>query len=118
MIKTRIIELVVTPGDPTPTERPRGYCMLGEPIMERKVPEPNPNGKMPVPMLIQIEGKRYYVIGFSWDITTVSESEDNPPPAIYILIVQAVPEPSRIVTANANDLKKIEAMVPKPGRVN
>lgn len=116
-MKTRVVEIIPNPdGSGLHTENQLGYADLPVPPINAPPPVPGPGERGPQPILISIDNDRFYVIGYSYDITT--GAEDNPPPADYVLIVQRVPKPSQILRVGADALDKVRAMVPEPGSVN
>lgn len=115
MLKTRIIEVLPQPAPFPPKENVLGYTILGEAAMKREVPVPDAKGNMPPPLLIRIGSKQFFVIGYTWDIPELGDEYD-PSEAIYVMIVQAVPEmPSGLVRADAGTMSQIEKVVPLPG---
>jgi hypothetical protein len=116
MVKTRVVEVVPQSDNLPPKEVELGFCELPEPLMERKVPVPDKSGQMPPPIMVTVGGERFFVIGYTYDIT-VSTTLDDAPTATYVLIVQKVPSfNSGLVRAGAGAMDQIKALIPEPGR--
>lgn len=114
MIKTRIVEVIPQADNVPPKENLLGYTYLPEPLMERKVPVPNDKGQMPPPIMIEIAGIRYFVIGFTYDIPEMG-TDAIPSNSVYVLIVQKAQAPSSIIKVGAGALDQVKAIIPAPG---
>lgn len=127
MIRTRVVEAAVDNLGKV-TEKEIGWCALAEVPVEKKAPQPVRPGEAPVqPMAIKVNGANYFVIGHSWDISTVTMTigtdakgnllvPESPPEATLILIVQKIEvSTGGIVKAPASAMRQVEALMPAPG---
>lgn len=116
MIKAQFIEVIPNADGLPPKEVELGYTMLAEPLMERKVPEPNSTGRMPPPVMVKIKDVQFFVIGFTYTMNYLG-TKDEPSESVYVVVVQRVPTmgKSGLVKANAGAMDQIKALIPAPG---
>lgn len=119
MIRTRIVEVFADPTFGRIQERDLGWCLMPEvPIEKKQPPAPMPGKPGPPPFALKVNEVNYFVVGHSWDVTTAATLvEAKALDAVLVLIVQKVPvAPSGLVTAPANAMDQVKALVPEPGK--
>ena len=124
MIKTHVFEIYAD-FDGKVNERDLGWCMMPEIPIDKKVPQEN--DPPAVPRFIKINGERYGIAGFSFELQLVppdAVNVRNIPTADLILFVQKVvvnqsaPRGPALVRAPGHALKELELQVPVPGKKN
>lgn len=98
MITTKIVEVEMN-ADGGLDEKELGWCELPEVPIEKRAPQPSKDGEpAPNPMIIKIDGERYFVIGHTWDIALVRLFGQRLEPAKLVLIVQKMlPAPAAAI---------------------
>ena len=128
MIKTHVFEIYAD-FDGKVNERDLGWCMMPEIPIDKKVPQEN--DPPAVPRFIKINGERYGIAGFSFELQLSQDANAyipgevrNIPTADLILFVQKVvvnqsaPRGPALVRAPGHALKELELQVPVPGKKN
>ena len=87
MIRTRIVELI--PTETIAIERELGFCLFPEIPVEKKAPPKDPTE---APLTVKVNGKDYFIISHTWDISAVRNGHDASD-ATLVLLVMAISAP-------------------------